>query len=85
MLSLYDPFFAPARRLERRDEICPFGFGMMPRAFFNEMARMGEMEREVMARLRDSGCSIVDDKDKFGVQLDVRAFKPEEVEVRLFS
>lgn len=83
MLSMYDPLFAPTRRFERRHDICPFGdFGMMPRSFYNEMARMGEMEREVMGRLRDEGCSIIDDKDKFGVQLDVRSFKPEEIEVR---
>lgn len=83
MLSMYDPFSAPMRRFERHHNLWPFGgFDMMPRTFYNEMARMGEMEREVMARLRDEGCSIVDDKDKFGVQLDMRAFKPEEVEVR---
>lgn len=37
--------------------------------------------QEMLARLRDESCTVIDDKNKFGVQLDVRQFKPEEVDV----
>lgn len=92
MLNPWDPFYAAPQRHPRRHwepmwELAPRGFFGSPFGgnAYDDMMRMARMEDQMLQQLRDTSCQVVNDQDKFGVQLDVRQYRPDEVEVRRLS
>jgi len=77
MLSIWDPL--GERQATRRHRTADPFWQLMSFDPFRDAQRQLEQSTGFF---RDDSCQIVNDANSFGVNLDVRQYKPEEVKVR---